>query len=85
MVYWNCSFEAAGDGPARALCLSAPCVLPLLSKAAFQMLLVKCGRISSIYLHTKYSRVNLTYALQSFGGVFLPRLSHGQCLVFWGP
>lgn len=67
------------------VCLSTPCILPLLSKAAFEMLLVKCGSSSSVYLHTRGSRVNLTYALQSFGGVFLPRISHGECLVFWGP
>lgn len=46
------------------VCLSAPFILLLLSKAAFEMLQVKCGNISSIYLHTKCSRISLTYALQ---------------------
>lgn len=66
------------------VCLNVPCILPLLSKAAFEMLLTKRGSICSIHLHTKCSRVSLTYALQSFGDVFLPRISHGECLVFWG-
>lgn len=29
-----------------------------------------------LHISTKYNRVSLTYALQSSGGVFLPRISH---------